>query len=108
MNPLWTKQELLKATDANDPTLKFLIEDNNNVFGVSINDKTIKKGDLFVALKGHRFDGHDFIKSALNKGAAGIIVSDLDAAKKFNALHVTNTKEALIKIARFARNNSNR
>jgi UDP-N-acetylmuramoyl-tripeptide--D-alanyl-D-alanine ligase len=104
LKPLWTKQELLKATDANDPTLKFLIENKSNVSGVSINDKTIKKGDIFVALKGHKFDGHDFIKSALNKGAAGIIVSDLDAAKKFNALHVTNTKEALIKIAKFARN----
>lgn len=104
MKPLWTKQELLKATDANDPTLKFLIENKSNVSGVSINDKTIKKGDVFVALKGHKFDGHDFIKSALNKGAAGIIVSDLDAAKQFNALHVTNTKEALIKIAKFARN----
>ena len=104
MKPLWTKQELLKATDANDPTLKFLIENKSNVSGVSINDKTIKKGDIFVALKGHKFDGHDFIKSALNKGAAGIIVSDLDAAKQFNALHVTNTKEALIKIAKFARN----
>ena len=104
MKPLWTKQELLKATDANDPTLKFLMESNSNVLGISINDQTIKKGDLFVALKGHRFDGHDFIKSALNKGAAGIIVSDLDVAKQFNALHVTDTKEALIKIAKFARN----
>jgi UDP-N-acetylmuramoyl-tripeptide--D-alanyl-D-alanine ligase len=103
LKPLWTKQELIKATDANDPTLKFLIENKSNVSGVSINDKTIKKGDIFVALKGHKFDGHDFIKSALNKGAAGIIVSDLDAAKKFNALHVTNTIEALIKIAKFAR-----
>ena len=104
MNHLWTKQELLKATEANDPTLKFLMEENANVLGVSINDQTIKKGDLFIALKGNRFDGHNFIQSALNKGASGIIVSDLEAAKKFNALHVTDTKEALIKIAKFARN----
>ena len=103
MNPLWTKQELLKATNASDPTLKFLIESNANVFGVSINDQTTKKGDLFIALKGDRFDGHDFIKSALNKGAIGVIVSDLNAAKKFNALHVTDTKAALIQIAKFAR-----
>ena len=104
MKPLWTKQELLKATNADDPTLKFLIESNSNIFGVSINDQTIKKGDLFIAIKGNRFDGHNFIKSAINKGAAGIIVSNLNAAKQFNALYVTDTKQALIEIAKFARN----
>ena len=104
MNRLWTKQELLLATNAIDPTFKFLGSQDTNISGVSINDRTINKGDLFVALKGDRFDGHDFIKSALKKGAAGIIVSNLDTAKKFNALYVEDTKEALIKIAKFSRN----
>ena len=103
MNPLWTKQELLMATHASDPTFKFLVGNNINICGVSINDHTTKNGDLFIALKGNKFDGHDFIQSAINKGAAGIIVSDLNAAKKFNALYVPDTKEALIKIAHFAR-----
>ena len=104
MKPLWTKKELLKATGANDPTFKFLEENNANIFGVSINDQTIKKGDLFIAIKGKNFDGHNFVKSAINKGAVGVIVSDLGIAKKFKALHVTDTKEALIKIAKFSRN----
>ena len=104
MKPLWTKQELLKATEVNDPNLKFLSESGNNIYGVSINDKTIKKGDLFIALKGDKFDGHNFIKSALDKGASGIIVSDLNVAKKFNALYVIDTKDALIKLAKFSRN----
>jgi len=42
LKPLWTKQELLKATDANDPTLKFLIKNDSNVYGVSIDDQSIK------------------------------------------------------------------
>ncbi len=43
---------------------------------VCIDSRRIKKGDLFWAIKGHRFDGHDFVLSALNKGAFGAIVED--------------------------------
>ena len=76
MNPLWNKQELIEATGASDPTNKFLNKINSNIFGVSIDERTIKKNDLFIALKGSKFDGHNFIESALKKGASGIIVSD--------------------------------
>jgi UDP-N-acetylmuramoyl-tripeptide--D-alanyl-D-alanine ligase len=44
-------------------------------FGVSIDSRTIKPGDLFVALAGPSFDGHDFVAEALTKGAAAAIVS---------------------------------
>ena len=44
--------------------------------GVSINSRTIKKGELFVCIKGKNFDGHDFFGDAFTKGAAGIILSD--------------------------------
>ena len=42
------------------------------VQGVSIDSRTIEPGDLFVALAGER-DGHDFIPTALERGAAGIL-----------------------------------
>ena len=57
MKPLWTKHELLKATDASDPTFKFLVDTNTNIFGVSINDQTIQKGDCLPQVEGTRGEG---------------------------------------------------
>src|SRR5712692_5876230 len=36
--------------------------------------RTVRRGDLFVALTGARFDGHQFVPEALKKGAAGVLV----------------------------------
>jgi UDP-N-acetylmuramoyl-tripeptide--D-alanyl-D-alanine ligase len=41
---------------------------------VSTDSRTLKPGELFVALRGENFDGHNFIESAANSGAAGAIV----------------------------------
>lgn len=43
--------------------------------GVSIDTRTLRRGDLFVALRGPHFDGHDFIDQACQQGAAGAMVS---------------------------------
>lgn len=43
---------------------------------VSTDSRAIRRGDLFVALRGDRFDGHDFVPAALAQGAAGVIVHD--------------------------------
>ena len=43
---------------------------------VSTDSRSIRRGDLFVALRGERFDGHQFIPAVLAKGAAGAIVHD--------------------------------
>src|SRR5215207_94965 len=43
---------------------------------ISLDSRSIRRGDLFVALKGDRFDGHDFITAAFSNGAAGAIVQD--------------------------------
>lgn len=44
--------------------------------GISTDSRSIRRGDLFVALQGERFDGHQFIPTVLSKGAAGAIVHD--------------------------------
>lgn len=44
------------------------------VTGVSYDSRTVKPGDLFVAIKGLRFDGHEFVEDALRKGASAILV----------------------------------
>ncbi len=42
--------------------------------GLSIDSRIIKPGEVFLALKGDRFDGHEFITQATERGASGIIV----------------------------------
>ena len=101
--PLWTKQDLMSACKASDPTSNFL-DCCDSVNGISIDDRTIKKGELFIALVGDNCDGHNYIESAVSKGACGVIVSSMKLAKKYNGLFVKNTKKALIEIGRFARN----
>ena len=44
--------------------------------GVSIDSRTLKKGELFVCIRGDKFDGHDFIEEAQNKKASAIVLSD--------------------------------
>src|ERR671913_928325 len=41
----------------------------------AIDTRTLRPGDLFVAIRGDRFDGHDFVTAALAAGAAGAVVT---------------------------------
>ena len=100
---MWTKNELISATNGSDPSSNFL-ENEDVISGVSIDDRTIQKGDLYIAIKGDKFDGHDFIESAILKGASGVIVSEEQYALKWNALLVKDTKVSLKNIAQFSRN----
>jgi UDP-N-acetylmuramoyl-tripeptide--D-alanyl-D-alanine ligase len=43
---------------------------------ISTDSRSIRRGDLFVALQGERFDGHEFVPAVLAKGAVGAIVHD--------------------------------
>jgi UDP-N-acetylmuramoyl-tripeptide--D-alanyl-D-alanine ligase len=43
---------------------------------ITLDSRSVRPGDLFVAIKGERFDGHDFIAAALSGGAVGAIVHD--------------------------------
>ena len=67
MTALWTAAEAAAATGGT-VTRPFTAS------GVSIDTRTLEEGDLFVALKDVR-DGHDFVAQALEKGAAGALVS---------------------------------
>lgn len=67
-----TIEEIIKATGGK------LFHGNRGitVSGISIDSRTIKNGDLFVAIKGDVFDGHDFVEEAVKKGACGAIVDE--------------------------------
>lgn len=47
-----------------------------SIAGVSTDTRTIGPGDLFVALKGESFDGHDFVKAAFDHGAVAAVVEN--------------------------------
>lgn len=53
-----------------------------SIYHVSIDSRSIKKNTLFIAVKGERFDGHDFINEAVKKGAVAVIVNE----KNFKSL----------------------
>ncbi|HEY3426220.1 MAG TPA: UDP-N-acetylmuramoyl-tripeptide--D-alanyl-D-alanine ligase [Negativicutes bacterium] len=78
---------------------------NERFTGVSTDTRTIKPGALFVALVGERFDGHNFIEQAVQKGATGLIVSqrDIQAPPKVNLFVVEDTLIAFQSLARFHR-----
>jgi UDP-N-acetylmuramoyl-tripeptide--D-alanyl-D-alanine ligase len=51
-----------------------LAGDDDGFAGVSIDSRTVERGQLFVALRGDRFDGHAFIAAAAERGAAALLV----------------------------------
>jgi UDP-N-acetylmuramoyl-tripeptide--D-alanyl-D-alanine ligase len=76
--------------------------------GVSIDSRTLKKGELFICIQGERFDGHNFIKEAQDKQAAAIVLSDqsdmsLIRGKSPVVIRVKNTLKALQELALFYR-----
>jgi UDP-N-acetylmuramoyl-tripeptide--D-alanyl-D-alanine ligase len=68
------------------------------VGGVSIDTRSLAPGDLFVAIKGDSRDGHEFVRTAFERGAAGAVVDEAHAAELSGAgpLYVVkDTQEAL-------------
>ena len=55
--------------------------------GVAIDSRRVRAGDLFVAIRGDRFDGHAFVGEAVSRGAVGLVVSDVSVVD----LHGTPT-----------------
>ncbi|NQU73798.1 MAG: UDP-N-acetylmuramoyl-tripeptide--D-alanyl-D-alanine ligase [Candidatus Omnitrophica bacterium] len=77
--------------------------------GISTDTRTIKEGELFIALRGENFDGHDFVEKAATKKAAGAIIdSKIQGlkglkSKKFILIQAKDTLSAFGDIAHFYR-----
>lgn len=72
---------------------------------VVIDSRTVQPGDLYVCIKGDRFDGHAFVSQALAAGASAAVVSHIptDVAPDANLLIVPDSFAALEDLARAAR-----
>jgi UDP-N-acetylmuramoyl-tripeptide--D-alanyl-D-alanine ligase len=100
MSGLWTLDAMRGATHAKGvgalPT---------DVTGISIDSRTLTKGDAFFAIQGESRDGHDFVEAALKAGA-GVAVIGADQRGRFAGaplLIVSDVLEALRDLARAAR-----
>lgn len=95
---LWTNQEITTALSLPDESLTW------SATGVSIDTRTLRPGDVYVAIKGETHDGHAFVAEAFQKGAVAAIVNHLvirDAP--FPQLVVGDTLKALAQLGTFAR-----
>lgn len=71
---------------------------NEIVTGVTNDSRKVRQGELFVALKGERFDGHNFAKDAIQKGAVAALVSR-PVSVSISQILVADTLRALGKLA---------
>jgi UDP-N-acetylmuramoyl-tripeptide--D-alanyl-D-alanine ligase len=102
MDKLWTMQEVASAIGAE-------LRSEWEAGGVSIDTRTIREGDIFVALRGGNFDGHDYVTQAFEKGAAAAIVMRdmIDEIDHEKCLRVEDTEVALQQLGVAARARSN-
>ncbi len=88
----------MKLSDllAGVPSMKIYGNTGQNIHGISYSSKTVRPNDLFVALKGEKADGHDFIGEALERGAAAVL-SERDKPASFGKtwIQVCNPRIAL-------------
>jgi UDP-N-acetylmuramoyl-tripeptide--D-alanyl-D-alanine ligase len=88
---------------------------NAIAIGYSIDSRTIRRGELFFAVKGEKMDGHDFVAQAIEKGAVGAVVgrerlssaewqARMTATQQSQLLVIEDTLEALQLTAKSVRN----
>ncbi|MFN3531474.1 MAG: UDP-N-acetylmuramoyl-L-alanyl-D-glutamate--2,6-diaminopimelate ligase [Candidatus Brocadia sp.] len=66
------------------------------VCGITHDSRKVKGGYVFVAIKGHKVDGHDFVVDAIEKGAIALVVEKkIDVAPRIPRIIVSNTRSAL-------------
>ncbi|MBI4395239.1 MAG: UDP-N-acetylmuramoyl-tripeptide--D-alanyl-D-alanine ligase [Candidatus Omnitrophica bacterium] len=96
---MFTLREIAETCDG-----KLITEETDRqVSGVSTDSRTIRDGELFVALHGPRFDGHEFLQEAFRKGAACALVDQKIQNGKYPVVVVADTLKALQDLAAFYR-----
>ena len=99
-------KDILKVTNG-----KMLIGDENLVCdSFSKDTRTIQNGDIYIGIKGENFDGNKFWKQALDNGAVGVIIQDVEVSaeelenyKDKTVIKVEDTLNALYEIAKYKR-----
>ncbi|MCC0017067.1 MAG: UDP-N-acetylmuramoylalanyl-D-glutamyl-2,6-diaminopimelate--D-alanyl-D-alanine ligase [Rhodobiaceae bacterium] len=98
--PLWTANAFAAAAGG---SVQGQLRD---VTGISIDTRTLERGDAFFAIRGERLDGHDYVRAALEKGAACAVVEASRAGEFADAgcvIGVDDVLNALEGVGRAAR-----
>lgn len=100
--------ESLKLIEIANAVGGTIVNINNieEVKGISTDSRKVSAGDLFIALSGENFDGHEFVSAAFEKGAAAAIVSR-EIYGDYPQIIVQDTMKALKDMARFYRKRFN-
>ena len=103
MTPLWTIDDMAVAIGADKSGAL-----PREVPGLSIDSRSLARGDAFFAIQGENRDGHDFVEAALKQGASVAVVARAQAARFADAplLAVDDVFEGLRALARAARQRS--
>lgn len=97
--------ELLKHTKGTPLSVS---DERLPVSGVSTDSRSLEKGNAFFALTGNRFDGHDFLAEAVNRGASYLVISEAgrlkdEYKKRASVIVVRDTLAAYGDLAKFYR-----
>ena len=77
-----------------------LVTDDIKISRLCTNSKQVVQGDLFIAIPGHSVDGHQYVKEAIENGAASILVNGRDVGSvSIPLISVANPRRALSKLA---------
>jgi UDP-N-acetylmuramoyl-tripeptide--D-alanyl-D-alanine ligase len=96
---LWTVAEISRATQA-----RTVLAPDLSVGGISIDSRSLKLGEAFVAIRGDSRDGHDFVPAALAAGAACALVAKAYAGgEETRLIRVHDPFQALQDLGRAAR-----
>lgn len=90
-------EEILKIVGGNLYTKK-----SKTLQKIKIDSRKVEKGDIFIALKGKKFDGHDYIKAAASK-KAGLIICEEKRDVNIPTIVVKDTYQALFDLASYYR-----
>ncbi len=101
----WHADNLLTATQSINSQWHGKTDDIQRINATHITTDTrkIQAGDIFLALKGENFDGHDYVTVAIEKGAVAVVVSQLQAVDVPQLL-VSDTRLALGQLGAYRRN----
>lgn len=99
----FTVDEILEATGGE------LLSENSGTFsGVSIDSREVSEGELFFAIKGEKFDGHDYLDAALAKGSGAVVHRRPGGFEEGKVIICVNdTLRSLQDLAHFMRMNRN-
>ena len=90
---------LLRAAQACGGRLCGAFDENTELGAVVIDSRALQPGDLFVAYKGERVDGHDYIAAAFDRGAACCLAQRIPEGESRPILLVEDVQNALERIA---------